>query len=207
MSEQHTSTSPQAGNGSDAAPATGKKKKSGVAKSTVAGSVVTYTVVGGETAIVDVAKLSPAVQLEHAIEGVRNHLRLSFQKVEDPVKALGLLRTRIAKMVSGDTTKTSRRAVKEPDALTQALANLTGKTVDFVENTWFPRYFASKDSGCTTNTVNGKTRMYGKSEALARLTADPGIKPEYDKIMRERAAAVAKTATPVKRLDLNSVTA
>src|SRR6266446_8443670 len=200
MSEQHTSTTPQTGNGSVA---TTTRKKNGVAKSIVTGSVVTYTFTNGETATCDVSKLPPKIQLDYAVEGVRNAGRLAFQKMTDPAKAALATRTRFEKMLSGDVSKVSRHTTKEPDALTQALANLTGKTVDFVENTWFPRYFASKDSGCTTNTVNGKTRMYGKKEALARLTVDPGIKPEYDKIVRERAAATAKAA-PAKRLDLNS---
>src|SRR6266404_5864664 len=203
MSEQHPNTTPQTGNGS--APTT-RTKKEIVAKSAVVGSVVTYTFTNGETAVCDVSKLPPKTLLEYAVEGVRNSGRLAFQKMEDPARAALATRTRFEKMLSGDTTKTSRRAAKETDALTQALVKLTGKSVEFITETWFPRYFASKDSGCTTNTVNGKTRMYGKNEALARLTVDPGIKPEYDKIVRERAATVAK-ATPTKRLDLNSVTA
>src|SRR6266576_7002407 len=102
MSEQHPTSTPQTGNGST--PAT-KPKKEGFAKSSVIGSVVTYTFANGETAVCDVSKLPPRIQLDYAVEGVRNSGRLAFQKMEDPAKAALATRTRFEKMLSGDITK------------------------------------------------------------------------------------------------------
>jgi hypothetical protein len=184
-----------------------RRSKSELATSTVDGSVVAFDVVGGESVSIDVAKLHPASQLEQAILGYRTSQRLAIQKMEDPAKIADVLRSRIAKMQAGEPTVGTRRrgaAAKEPDELTQALANLLGKTTDFVENTYYNNWFKSPDSGCEFRTSNGKTRIYGKQKALAILRADARVKAEIDKIVKARTGG---KSTQPKNLDLGSFAA
>lgn len=203
MSEQHVETNP--GNGAGVTIQT-RNRKAEIAKSSMENGIVTFVFNDGKTVSCDVKALPSHVQFDHAVEGVRTSGRLSFQKMDDPAKAAEALRARFAKMESGDVTKARTRSVKETDPLVQAFANLSGKSVKHIEEVSFPRYFKSEESGCRWSTVNGKTRMYGKKEALEKLRLDPGVKPEYDKIVRERAAKATK-ANPAKKLDLASMTA
>ncbi len=177
-----------------------------IVETSVSGSVVTYKFTNDEIVTIDVLKLPAATQAHYAVEGVRNAGRLSFQKLDDPVQAAKTLRDKIERMVKGETGGHGRVTKHQPTALTQALANITGKSVQFIEDTWYPRYFASEDSGCTRVTVKGKERIYGKTQALDKLSVDPGVKVELDKVMRERQAKVAKLPAN-KKVDISGLIA
>ncbi len=176
-----------------------------IAESKVNGSTVSFTFTDGSVESCDVAKLAPNVQFHYAVEGVRTAARLSFQKMEDPAKAAAALRNRFAKMVNGEVTA-SRRSRKPVDDLTQAIMNTTGKDQKHIEDVFYPRFFASKESGCTRNTdKDGKVRIFNKDEALAKLRLFPAIKTELEKIARERAGKASKDGTV--KVDLASLAA
>ncbi len=185
MSEEHVTQEPQStGNGAAGA---GSTRKSPIATSTVDGNIVRFIFTEtGETVECDVSKLSPEVQYQHAKENVRTDGRLSFQKMEDPVKAAEALRQKFARMLTGEM-KTARRTNHVVDDLTQALANHYKQDVKYIEDIWYPKYFASKQSGCSVQTTRDKkVRVYGKDVALEKLRNTPAIKAEMDRIAKER---------------------
>lgn len=118
--------------------------------------------------------------------------------------AAAALQMRFDKMLSGQTGGDARRRSTKPvDDLTQALMNMYNKPKEWVENDYIPTYFASASSGCTTNVVGGKTRVYGKARALVWLRAQPRVRAELDKISKARSAEVNKT----NQIDLDALAA
>jgi hypothetical protein len=199
MSEQHV----EMNTGLNGPTASTKRKKGELAKSTVDGSVTTWTVSNGESVTYDVATFPPAVQMAEAVVGARTDVRLSFLKMDDPAKIAEAIRKRVAQMQAGElSTGTRSRTPKEPDELTQAVANVRSKSTQWVDDKFYPAYFAdSARSGCETRTANGKVRIYHKKEALARLRRDPSISAEIQKIVKARGGK----ADPAQKLDLASI--
>jgi hypothetical protein len=173
-----------------------------IATSSVEGTVITFTFNDGSTVKLDVAALPQTVREQYAIDGVRNAGRLSFQKQTDPVKAAEALQAKFNNMLSGNVAP-ARRSDRMVDPLTQALANIYGKTPQYIDDVWYDKYFAQAVSGCTTNTdKRGKVRTYGKTAALDKLRRDGRVKAELDKIARERGSK-----KPAEKLDLDSLAA
>lgn len=192
MSEEHTQDE-----------ATSSRRKQ-IAESNVEGTVVTFTFNDGSVVKCDVAALPSAVQTQYAIDGVRNAGRSSYQKMENPARAAEALQAKFDKMTSGNVAP-ARRTARVVDDLTQAIANIYGYTPEYVEDVWYDKYFAKTEmSGCTFNTdKRGKQRIYGKAEALEKLRRDIKVKPELDKIAKERNAKKPTTT----KLDLDSLAA
>lgn len=197
MSEDHTQVNEETDT-------EGKSRRSQIAETEINGSTVTFTFGNGRVVSCDVSKLPQNVQNQYAIEGVRNAGRLSFQKLEDADKAASVLQAKFDRMLAGDTSSSRRRTERPVDDLTQALANIYGKSPSYIEETWYPKYFANPVSGCTLNTdKRGKVRVYGKTEALAALRNDQRVKEELNKIAKERGPA----KKPTQKIDFDSLAA
>lgn len=195
MSEQHTEEMPTS--------AGDRKRRDQIAESNVDGSTVTFTFKDGTAVSIDVAKLPEAALFQYALEGVRTAGRLSFQKMDDVGKAAQVLQTKFERMLTGQTGGVRNRTTAVVDDLTQALANILNKDVTYVEEVYYPKYFAKKVSGVTSNIdKRGKVRLYGKPAALDKLRRDPRVKAELDRIAKEKAGKVKS-----EKLDLESLAA
>lgn len=196
MSEVHAETTNETTGANGAMSVeTRMTKRSEIVESTIEGKVITFVFKNGETVVCDTAKFPATVVEMNALDGARNNLRLSFQKYDEPVKAATALRERYAKMLDGDTTHV-RNLKHVPTDLTMALVAITGKSVKFIEDVWYDRYFASPESGCNISNVvvKGKTqkRFYGKERALERLKLQSNVKVELDKIAKEKSSKTGK---------------
>jgi hypothetical protein len=198
MSEDHTQANEETGAGETS-------RRSQVAETEIEGSTVTFTFANGRVVSLDVSKLPPVAKDRCAAEGARNVGRLSFQKIEDPDKAASALQSKFDKMLAGDVLGSRRRRERVVDDLTQALANIYGKSPSYIEETWYPKYFANPISECTFNTdKRGKVKIYGKSQALAALREDARVKEELNKIAKERGTTKKK---PTQKIDFESLAA
>jgi hypothetical protein len=199
MSEQHVEPS---SNGSTQ-PRGRRAKNQEIATSTINGSVVTYRVTGlDEPVSVDVNKLPEHTKLEHTLAGARGSLRLSFQKLTDPKQVLEALKRRAAQMLAGEPTTRRSREPKQVDELIQALANLRHESPKQILDVWLPAYFASPKSGCNITTSGGKTRVYKKKEALAKLRLASNVAAEIERVVKQRGGKVGS-----EKIDLDSVVA
>lgn len=171
-------------------------KKHRIATTSFAGPLGKFqfnTDLGGVVLEVDAAKIPDSIRDVVTAYGAVSIIQGAYGNA-DPENIVAVARDMLDRLYTGRWTPGPSRSEKEPDDLHVVLAEHLNKPIDYVVETYIPKYM----------TKNGFVGRVGLGQARKRLAGHPDIAPKIAKLVSERAkrAADAAKKAPRESLDL-----